>query len=87
MHVLPTRPLSGKVTKDERAERNRRDKETLVRQGQSHALIVYKDHNPVGWCQYGAKEELPRIELARATEGTLPLPARRKAMADNLFLR
>jgi len=43
-------------------ERNRRDKKTLVKQGQSHGILVYAHGEPVGWCQYGPSQELPRID-------------------------
>jgi GNAT superfamily N-acetyltransferase len=33
-----------------------------VEQGCSHGIIVYADGVPIGWCQYGLKEELPRID-------------------------
>jgi GNAT superfamily N-acetyltransferase len=44
---------------------NRKDKEALVRQGRSHAIMVYEEGTPVGWCQYGSDEELPRIDAGR----------------------
>ena len=44
---------------------NRRDKKALVRKGRSHAILVYTGNTPVGWCQYGTREELPRIDAGR----------------------
>ena len=44
---------------------NRRDKEALVKKGKSHAIIVYHGETPVGWCQYGTRDELPRIDAGR----------------------
>jgi GNAT superfamily N-acetyltransferase len=44
------------------AARNRREKRALVQSGQAHGIILYADGEPVGWCQYGPKEELPRID-------------------------
>lgn len=44
---------------------NRRDKERFVREGKAHAILVYEGGVPVGWCQYGPKEELPRIDQGR----------------------
>jgi len=41
---------------------NQRQKKELVKKGQSHGMLVYADGGPVGWCQYGPEEELPRIE-------------------------
>jgi len=45
-----------------RAERNCQDKKSLVEQGCSHGILVYEQGEPVGWCQYGLKQELPRID-------------------------
>ena len=44
---------------------NQRDKKKLVKKNRSHAILVYKDETPVGWCQYGPREELPRIDAGR----------------------
>jgi GNAT superfamily N-acetyltransferase len=44
------------------ADMNRAEKETLVRQGQAHAALVYAGPECVGWCQYGAPSDLPRIK-------------------------
>ena len=41
---------------------NKRAKKALVKQRHSHGIIVYSDGNPVGWCQYGSKPELPRLD-------------------------
>ena len=46
----------------ERAARNREEKRKLVENNASHGILVYWNGEPVGWCQYGVKEELPRIE-------------------------
>src|SRR5437899_13051299 len=45
-----------------RAERNRRRRRKLVEDGSSHGILVYSKGEPVGWCQYGSVEELPRFE-------------------------
>jgi GNAT superfamily N-acetyltransferase len=45
-----------------RSVSNRRDKEELVQQGLAHGILVYADGEPIGWCQYGSREELPRID-------------------------
>jgi GNAT superfamily N-acetyltransferase len=42
--------------------RNRRQKKDLVERGRSHGILVYSRGEPVGWCQYGSWEELPRFE-------------------------
>jgi len=48
-----------------RVERNRRQKKALVRRGSAHGIIVYAQGQPVGWCQFGQSQELPRIENNR----------------------
>lgn len=49
----------------ERAERNRRKKEELVENGCAHGILVYQNGDPVGWCQYGPRDELPRLDHNR----------------------
>ncbi len=44
------------------AARNRQQKRELVEKGSSHGILVYSKVEPVGWCQYGSREELPRID-------------------------
>ena len=53
------------MTLEQRAARNRRDKKELVQKGESHGILVYSAGEPVGWCQYGLKHELPRIDGGR----------------------
>jgi GNAT superfamily N-acetyltransferase len=49
------------------AKQNRKEKELLVRAGKSHGVLVYDEdtEQPVGWCQFGPREELPRVERKR----------------------
>lgn len=47
------------------AEQNRAEKESLVLAGRAHAALVYDGADCVGWCQFGATEELPRIKNRR----------------------
>jgi hypothetical protein len=49
-------------TRAERGVRNHGQKKDLVEKGRSHGILVYADGEAVGWCQYGPKEELPRID-------------------------
>jgi len=58
---LPKRETEH-MTKEQMAARNRRDKKVLVENGCSHGILVYSNGQPVGWCQYGPKDELPRID-------------------------
>lgn len=56
---------SGPLHSAERQESNRRDHRALVRQGHAHGILVYRAGQPVGWCQFGRREDLPRIERGR----------------------
>ncbi len=59
-HSLPKnkRPHS----RTERAARNRREKRELVEKGCAHGVLIYAKGEPVEWCQYGRRDELPRID-------------------------
>jgi len=59
-------------TRAERAERNRGQKKELVQKGCAHGIIVYAAGEPVGWCQFGRKEELPRMDNARTYRERAP---------------
>jgi len=65
MYYQRARPLGKGVPAAERRRANRRDKKALVRAGRSHAVLVYDGATPVGWCQYGTRDELPRIDAGR----------------------
>jgi len=49
-------------TRAERAVRNHRQKAELVERGCAHGILVYAKGEPIGWCQYGLREELPRAD-------------------------
>jgi GNAT superfamily N-acetyltransferase len=59
-------------TRAEREVRNRREKRELVEKGRAHGIIVYANGEPVGWCQYGPSQELPRIDNSRKYRGLAP---------------
>jgi len=65
MYYQRPKPSGKGLSMEERKKINRQDKETLVRQGGSHAILVYDDKTPIGWCQYGTRDELPRIDAGR----------------------
>ena len=52
-------------TRRERGKRNRREKKALVEKNRAHGILVYAEGEPVGWCQYGPRDELPRIDNSR----------------------
>ncbi len=66
MHYQRPRPVyDSRLPRAERRPINKRDKKMLVRKGSSHAILVYDGETPVGWCQYGTADELPRIDAGR----------------------
>ena len=40
----------------------------LVEQRRAHGILVYADGEPVGWCQFGPKEELPIVDNRRTAK-------------------
>jgi GNAT superfamily N-acetyltransferase len=72
-HRLRPLPESEKLqTRVKRVARNHREKRELVRNGRSHGILVYAEGKPVGWCQYGPSEELPRIDNNPKYRGLAP---------------
>ena len=54
---------------------NRTAKQARVREGSTHAALVFDGAACVGWCQFGPTDELPRIKHQRAyAEGLTALP-------------
>lgn len=52
---------------------NRAAKEAKVREGKTHAALVFdEDGIAQGWCQYGSPEELPAIKHRREYEKDAP---------------
>jgi GNAT superfamily N-acetyltransferase len=47
---------------------NRRRKLDRVRAGTAHAALVFVGEDCVGWCQFGAPDEVPRIKSRAAYE-------------------
>jgi GNAT superfamily N-acetyltransferase len=43
-------------------------KEQRVREGKAHAALVFEGEDCVGWCQFGAPDEVPRIKNRAAYE-------------------
>jgi GNAT superfamily N-acetyltransferase len=65
MYYQRAKPIRLKSSNPDWKKINRKDKRALVEKGQSHAIIVYDNETPIGWCQYGARQELPRIDAGR----------------------
>ena len=72
-------------TRAERQVRNRRHKKALVDKGCAHGILVYADGEPVGWCQYGPREELPRIDNSRKYGELVPEPGAEKLWRITCF--
>ncbi len=66
------RPLTKKLSRIARKQVNRRYKRKLVREGRSHAALVYDGKTPVGWCQYGTQDDLPMIDSWRGVRKVEP---------------
>jgi GNAT superfamily N-acetyltransferase len=43
-------------------------KEQRVREGKAHAALVFEGEDCLGWCQFGAPDEVPRIKSRAAYE-------------------
>jgi GNAT superfamily N-acetyltransferase len=52
----------------ERYAQKRAAKEQRVREGNAHAALVFEGEDCVGWCQFGAPGEVPRIKSRAAYE-------------------
>ena len=78
-------PPSDGLTLGQRAARNRRDKKKMVEEGASHGIIVYAGKEPIGWCQYGPKEEIPRIDRTRRYKGLKLRDEREKVWRISCF--
>ena len=59
-------------TRAERGVRNCSEKRELVEREWAHGILVYAEGEPVGWCQYGPSEELPRMDNTRKYRGLAP---------------
>jgi len=65
MYYQRSAPIGRGKTASEVKRANQMDKKALVRKRRSHAVLVYDGERPVGWCQYGSANELPRIDAGR----------------------
>jgi len=64
-HHAEGRLLKEGLERSDAIALNRKEKKTLVTKGRSHGILVYAGDQAVGSCQYGKKEELPRIDSGR----------------------
>jgi GNAT superfamily N-acetyltransferase len=63
------------VGKETTYELNRERKLERVRAGTAHAALVFDGDDCVGWCQFGAPAELPRIKSRAAYEKGATTPS------------
>jgi acetyltransferase (GNAT) family protein len=78
------KPVSG-VHHEELKGVNQKFKKSLLKRGKSHAILVYSNDTPVGWCQYGVKDELPRIDAGRGYKKIQPLETDQKLWRITCF--
>jgi hypothetical protein len=62
------------VGKETTPELNRTRKLERVRAATAHAALVFDGHECVGWCQFGAPGELPRMKSRAAYEKGVATP-------------
>ena len=62
------------VGKETTAALNRRRKLERVRAGTAHAALVFDGDDCLGWCQFGAPGEVPRIKSRAAYEKGVTIP-------------
>ncbi|MGH7925791.1 MAG: GNAT family N-acetyltransferase [Candidatus Binatus sp.] len=85
-HRCRASPGCDKLRRAERSVRNRRDKEELVERGRTHGILVYAGGEPVGWCQYGPRKELPRIDDVRSYRRLAPEVRRKEPWRITCFV-
>jgi ribosomal protein S18 acetylase RimI-like enzyme len=79
------RPLRKKLSRVARKQVNMKYKMKLVREGRSHAALVYDGEVPVGWCQYGPQDELPKIDTWRGVRKIEPPAGEKKLWRITCF--
>src|SRR5262245_29869181 len=55
----------GKMWKACKGEPNRRAFFKLLRQGRAQGTLAFAGDQPVGWCNFGPREEFPRQQRSR----------------------
>jgi GNAT superfamily N-acetyltransferase len=52
----------------------------------AHGILVYANEQPVGWCQFGPSDELPRIDNSRKYAKLAPAKTSRKLWRITCFV-
>ena len=84
VHVLPS---TGNIS-DRRTRPTRTESEKQTRAGETRTVARNNrllNKTPVGWCQYGIKEELPRVETIRAYKEQRPYKDKRRLWRITCF--
>jgi len=68
------RRRGGKTWAAHRGEPNRRDFRGLVLDGKAHGVLAFAGEEPVGWCNFGPREDFSRLVNSRVLQ--------RKSKAD-----
>jgi GNAT superfamily N-acetyltransferase len=55
----------GPIQSLDRQEANQRDHRALLLRGHAHGILVFREGRAIGWCQFGRREDLPRVERGR----------------------
>lgn len=63
---------NGPLESGGRQASNRRDHQRLLERGRAHGVLVFDGRRAVGWCQFGRRGDLPRIERGRKYAEALP---------------
>jgi GNAT superfamily N-acetyltransferase len=58
----------------------------LVACDRAHGILVYANEEPVGWCQFGLSDELPRIDNSRRYARLAPAKTNRKLWRITCFV-
>lgn len=64
--MWPRVPRGGKLWEEVKGRKNRDSLRRLVRGGRVHAVIAFSGKEPVGWCSFGPRSTMPRLETVRA---------------------
>ncbi len=60
--VGPDDPAEPQEAEEVPDAAKRQERRALVAHGLAHGILVYAGDAPVGWCQFGRAEELPRFD-------------------------
>jgi GNAT superfamily N-acetyltransferase len=72
-------------TERQRQRQNRADRRNLALTGTSDGVLVYDGDRAVGWCQFGPRGELPRIEQGRKYVTVPQVPPSRRLWRITCF--